>query len=90
MERPVLRRDEADFERPFLGLRIDDGKGSTGNTAMGLESSPHVIGIDPDPILTVLFGEEVEPGEGRIVHAPLGFERGQTIDYGPLIQLGLP
>jgi hypothetical protein len=90
MERLVLRWDEADFESPFLGLRIDDGQGRTGSTSLGLESSPHVIGSEPGHVKVALFGEAVERQEGRIVPSPFSFERGEIVEYGPFIRLPLP
>lgn len=90
MERLVLRWDEADFESPFLGLRTDDGEGRTSSSAVGLESSPHVIGSKPEHVKVALFGEAVEAQEGRIVPSPFSFDRGEIVEYGPFIHLNLP
>lgn len=89
VERLVLRWDEAEFERPFLGLRTENG-GSRGTAAMEVSDSPHVIGSNPEHVKAALFGEAVEPIEGRIVPSPFSFDGSTIVEHGPFIHLPLP
>ena len=90
IQRLVLSWDDSAFVRPFLGLRTEDGDGGSSSMALGLDSSPYIIGSNPDHIKVALFGEAVEATDGRIVPSPFSFERGVLVEHGPFIHLRLP